>query len=164
MTQRWLPLQSGTGRRPSLQLPLADRQDRSLADELMARFVAMHAVRLTFAGEALSFAVAGAAIPVDFDYGLAAGTKGVVLRQAQTGHRRKAFDISLIVCPVNDRLPTQAAPSGPPPRTHCTSTVLTARTTSGQHRIILPNWQTAPTSSSMAIAGRSAAIPNHRRF
>jgi superfamily I DNA/RNA helicase/Zn-dependent peptidase ImmA (M78 family) len=62
---------------------------RPLADELIARFVTMRADGPASAGETLSFAVAGAAVRVDYDYGLAAGAGGAVLRQVQTGHRRK---------------------------------------------------------------------------
>jgi len=62
---------------------------RPLADELIARFVTMHAEGPTAMGETLSFVVAGAAVRVDYDYGLAVGASGAVLRQVQTGHRRK---------------------------------------------------------------------------
>ena len=73
----------------SLATAVSGSAYRPLADELIARFETMRAEGPASGGETLSFAVAGAAVRVDYDYGLAAGAGGAVLRQVQTGHRRK---------------------------------------------------------------------------
>lgn len=62
---------------------------RPLTDELVARFVTMRAEGTSAAGETLSFMSAGASVHVDYDYGIIDSRGGIILRQVQTGHRRK---------------------------------------------------------------------------